>query len=206
MTLLSGFQHPSIADIPESALVERLLGQNYTRTQLISIYGIDGDVQDYQRVALNDLPTSPAGDADILLVPPGHPERTTAIEVKRIKVRGPTANRLPEFRKGVRQANRLATIGFHQVYLYIIVVADTREQNQGRITFEGLLSPLRDQIRQLISTQHLEKRVGLMHYEYVQPMDHEPFGVGTHGGHLVRLAEATSQPLAVTEWVRRATG
>jgi hypothetical protein len=42
-----------------------------------------------------------------------------------------------EYDKAVSQANRLAEMGFAQVYLFVIVVVDSRENNQGRYTYEG---------------------------------------------------------------------
>jgi hypothetical protein len=42
-----------------------------------------------------------------------------------------------------------------------------------------------------------------MHYEFVQPMDHAPLGVGTYGGHLQRIVETADQPDALTQWVAK---
>ena len=131
---------------------------------------------------------------------------TTAIEVKRIKVgasafRSGQPNKLHEFEKGVRQANLLAAVGFSQVYLYVIVVIDSREQNASRITYDGPTPELRHTIRSAISIAGLESRIGLEHHEFVQPMDSAPLGLGTYFGHLDRIAQTAQQPTALTEWV-----
>ncbi len=64
---------------------------------------------------------------------------------------------------------------------------------------------MRNSIERVISPSGLDKRVGLMHYEFVQPMDNEPLDVGTYSGRLVRRAKAGAQPTKVTEWVEQET-
>jgi hypothetical protein len=110
-------------------------------------------------------------------------------------------NKLQEFEKGVQRANRLAQIGFWQVYLWVFVLVDSRKQNAGRITYAGPTPKLSAQIKRVISAQQLHERVGLDHHEFVQPMDYEPLDIGTFGSDLLRLATAVSQPPEVTAWV-----
>ncbi len=151
---------------------------------------------------MTGLPGEPRGDVDILLIPPDGPDQATAIEVKRLKIRDGSANKLHEFKKGVRQANSLEEIGFHQVYLYVLVAVDSRNVNAGEISYDdGISSELRHHIDQLISPHELHDQIGLMHQEFVQPMDSEPLGVGTYGGHLVRLATGRARHYEVTKWV-----
>jgi hypothetical protein len=93
-------------------------------------------------------------------------------------------------------------LGFHQVYLWIFVLVDAREQNAGRLTYDGIIDPLlRSRIDQTISTQHLHPRVGLVSFEWVQPMDRPPLETGTYGAHLRRLAIPAEQGADVTDWV-----
>ena len=94
----------------------------------------------------------------------------------------------------------LAQVGFSQVYLFVLVVVDSRDQNTG-ISYDGATSELQGIIRKTISTKDLVQRVGLMYYELVQPMDHPPLSVGTYGGHLERIAETAEQPHPFTQWV-----
>ena len=54
---------------------------------------------------------------------------------------------------------------------------------------------------QIISTTGLDPTVGLMKFEWVQPMDRPPFELNTHGGSLIRLAANTTQPHELTEWL-----
>lgn len=79
---------------------------------------------------------------------------------------------------------------------------DTRARNNGWYTFDGPDSLLRSRIQQAISPVGLDPTVGLMEFEWVQPMDRPPFELSTHGGHLRKLAEGTTQPLELTEWLR----
>jgi hypothetical protein len=110
-------------------------------------------------------------------------------------------NKLHEFDEGVRQANLLAQVGFSQVYLFVLVVVDSREQNAGGISYDGLTADLQRTIESTISTRELVQRVGLMHYEFVQPMDNAPLGIGTYSAHLQRIAETAVQSPELTQWV-----
>lgn len=111
---------------------------------------------------------------------------------------GGKPNKLQEFEKAVQQANRLAHVGFG--YLYVIVVVDAREQNAGKLTYQGLSSELKSLVASVVSTRGLDARVGLCDLEFTQPMDYVPFTVGTHGLHLHRLAKAVPQSRELTQW------
>ena len=92
-------------------------------------------------------------------------------------------------------------MGLWQVYLYVIVVVDAREQNAGRNTFAGLSSELKSMVYSTISTQGLDDRVGLGQLEFTQPMDYAPLTTGTHGLHLRRLSASAPQSEELTRWV-----
>lgn len=204
-------ENESIADIQEADLVDRLLGDDHWRSRLLGIRGIPSTSQPIPRVPLTGLPKEVKGDVDILLVPPDCPREAIAIEVKRIKVglqaiRSGRPNKMQEFEKGVRQANLLAGVGFSQVYLWVLVVVDTREQNAGRYAYDGLCPNLSSKISQLIRPMGLHPRIGLIHYKFVQSMDDVPLGLGTYVGQLVRPAQRIDQPAEVTAWVARLKG
>ena len=159
-----------------------------------------------QKVPLQDAPGDFVGDVDVLLCAPDRPSVATAIEVKRVKIgasafRSGQPNKLREYRKAVRQANLLVKVGFAQVYLYVIVVVDSRENNDGRYTYDGPTPELHAAVESTISLEKLEPRVGLVRYEFVQSMDHPPLTLGTSGGSLARLAQAAPQRTDVTTWV-----
>ena len=73
-------EHYSLADVPEGHLVKSLLSDAHWRSRVIGLHGIPDDVIDYLEVPLNGL-RQLQGDIDILLVPPGRPDRATAIQV-----------------------------------------------------------------------------------------------------------------------------
>lgn len=155
-----------------------------------------------------DAPGDFVGDVDILLRSKNQPALATAIEAKRVKV-GPEAfrtgapNKLQEYQKAVRQANRLAQVGFSQVYVFVLVVVDSREHNDGRISYAGATSALRGVIDNAISVHGLDQRIGLARHDFIQPMDHAPLGIGAGGTHLIRPAKLVAQPVTLTEWITR---
>jgi hypothetical protein len=200
---------PSIADIPEASLVQHLLSDGYWRSNILGIRDIPDETLDFQRVPLDSAPGNFEGDIDILLCSQSQPYAAITIEVKRIKVgaealQSGQPNKLHAYKKGVAQANVLARIGFSQVYLCVLVVVDSREQNVGRISYAGPSPEIRNLIKHTISVSGLDQRIGLLQYEFIQPMDNvPPFMGGSAHGHLVRLAQAVTQPAALTRWVEQ---
>jgi hypothetical protein len=201
--------HSSISDIGEASLIGQLLADLGLRSNLLGIQGIASDPVCFQNVCLDGIPSDVVTDVDILLCAPGQPESAIAVEVKRIKVgasalRSGRPNKLDELKKAVQQANLLARAGFSQVYLFVLVVVDSREKNMGKISYDGADSELRSLIEQAISVKGLNPRVGLVRYEFVQPMDHAPLGEGAlnaYGARLVRSAQKVPQPDELTRWV-----
>jgi hypothetical protein len=178
------------------------------RGRLIGVHGIPSDATFFLEVPLRGLPGNPEGDIDILLVVPTQPEFATVIQVKRVKVSDSTfrtgePNKLGELAVGHRQASLLAEIGFAQVYCFVIVVVDSRQNNVDPMSYDGLTPTLQHKIRAAITTEELDDRAGLIHHEIVQSMDDEPLGAGTGGADLKRAAKVIAQPAAVTEWVRQ---
>jgi len=198
--------HRSIASIPEAELLEMLLSSRLDRSDLFGIRGIpDAPVTATSR-SLKTLSGSPKGDVDLLAWSSTSPHEAVAYQMKRFKVTVQAdlwgqPNKLQEFEEGVRQANLLEALGFHQVYLWVFVVVDSRPRNRGRISYDGLTSELRATIDAAVSTRGLNQRVGLVTQELVQPMDNPPLRVGTGHLHLVRAAGLGVQPRQVTAWV-----
>lgn len=202
------FLHPSLAAIPEAELVNTLAVDPVSLGDLLGIKGIPSDCRPHTRVPFRGLPGDREGDVDLLLVPPDRPDQATAVEIKRIKfdakaLRTGRPNKLQELKKGLRQAKTLAEMGFWQAYLYVFVVVDSREQNRGQVTYAGLTTQQENAIDDTLASLPLPPRVGLIRYDFVQPMDDAPLRTGAGGTRRVHLAEAAAQPEAVTEWVRR---
>lgn len=204
VTAMSQLTQRSLANIPEGELVHFLLEDSHWRQRLVGLYGIPGDARHYPEVQLDSLGMQ--GDIDILLVAPGHPEFATAIQVKRVKVTNATfvsgkPNKLGELEKLKRQTNLLVDLGFAQVFCFVVVVVDSRIQNGGTYRFDGLTPELRKTIEDSLSTEGLDKRVGLVHYEIVQPMDDIPLSTGTFFAKALRMPEVAPQPRPITTWV-----
>jgi hypothetical protein len=208
--------HRSITDFREQELVAHVLNDVHYRDTLFNIKGIfTKGARILEEIPLQRLRKGLAGDIDILVIPGGQPELSTAIQVKRFEaivlmnaegldeVGGGCPERFRKLMsKGIKQANRTKALGFAQVYLWIFIVIDTRHWNNGWYTYEGPNSMLRSQIHQSISPVGLDPTIGLMEFDWCQPMDRPPFDLSTHGGHLRKLAEMTPQPPELTQWLR----
>ena len=204
--MIDELKYQSIADIPEGKFAQFLFNNPYWKTNLTNIRGIPDLASNYLEIPFDGLPRQPKGDIDVLLVQSGVPQFATAIQIKRIKVSQRSSisgfpNKLNVYKKGVRQANLLAELGFAQVYLYVFIVVDSRSQNIGTYSYNGLTNELRAKIDSAISVDNLYERVGLIKFDFTQPMDYEPLHVGAYGGSLVRLASIAEQPKAITDWV-----
>lgn len=208
--------HRSITDFREQELVTHVLNDVHYQSTLFNIKGMYTEgARILEQVELRHYRKKLAGDIDILVTPGGQPELSTAIQVKRFEatvkmnedgedeVEGGYPERFRKLMaKGVEQANRTKRLGFAQVYLWIFVVIDTRKRNSGWHTYDGPDSLLNSQIHQAISPLGLDPTAGLMKFEWVQAMDRPPFELASHGSSLTRLAESTSQPPELTEWLR----
>jgi hypothetical protein len=203
--------HPTITEILEGEMVAKTLADPHYRNTLLNIKGLFADDALIRtEVGLHLFRKKLPGDVDILIVPNGQPDQSTAIQVKRFKllVESDDADFTPHLKhmkevldKGVQQANDNADLGFSQVYLWIFILIDTRKRNGGKFTYDGPDSRLNSIIRQAISLQYLRPRVGLMTFEWCQPMDGDPFTLGTHGSHGERFAQSVQQPEALTRWL-----
>lgn len=203
------FVQRPLPDVPEDELVRFLLASPYWRWSMFQFEGIPKDFIDKQRVLLNTAPGGNfLGDADILLCGPGQPERTVAYQVKRVKVgrsqlRFSAPSRLGELQEAVRQANLLAKVGFWKAFLYVITVVDSRELNQGRMSYEGLPNDLKYKITSAVSRSvtELSPGIGLAEIDLTQAMDNSTFTIDSSGTFLQRPAIASLQSEELTRWV-----
>jgi hypothetical protein len=200
--------HRSIADIPEQELIRDILADPLRRSDMLRIDGIPNNCLICESVTHDDAPGNKQGDIDILVCHPDRPHEATGIQVKRIKITESAfhtgmPNKLQAFEEGVRQANTLAQLGFWQIYLYVFVVVDSRENNGAQVSYAGASPELQNVISQTVSTRDLDQRVGLIKYEFVQPMDYPPLSVGTGSTRLCRKATTGAQSNELTEWVRQ---
>ena len=208
--------HRSITEPREPELVSHVLNDLHYRDTLFNIKGMrTKDARVLECVELREFRNQLAGDIDILVIPNGSPEQSTAIQVKRFEARvsldseghdavtGGTPERFRKLmEKGVKQANLTKSVRFAHTCLWIFVVIDTRAKNNGWYTYDGPDSFLNSQIRQAISPVGLDPAVGLMQFEWVQPMDRPPLELTTQGGHLMKLADSTPRAPDLTDWLR----
>ena len=136
--------HKSITEYCEQKLIARVLNDVQYRDTLFNIKGMFSEgARILEQIDLRNFRKGLTGDIDILVVPGGQPEFSTAIQVKRFEAivrmneRGldeVTGGSPVRFRKlmakGIRQANATKRLGFAQVYLWIFVVIDTRKTEQ----------------------------------------------------------------------------
>jgi len=200
------FIHDSIANISEDRLVKRLLSDPTWPSDFFELAGMPRGMSNRQCVPLAGAPGNYKGDIDALLCDPSQPHHAVAYQIKRVKfgishIHNGKPSKLSEFRKLAQQANLLVEMGFWQVYAYVVMVIDTREQNAGKVTYAGLSPKLKHLVETEISLQLLHPRVGLGILDFTQPMDRKPFTVGTQGLHLRRLATTAHQDPKLTQWV-----
>ena len=205
--------HGSLAEIPEDKLVHRIVSDILWGSEFFQFYGMPSGMVPRQCVSLLSAPGAPKGDIDVLFSAPSLPEQAVSYQVKRIELginqlRNGTPGKLEEFKKLAQQANLLARMGFWQVYAYVIVVVDAREQNAeeqnaGKVTFEGLSSGMRSKVYSAVSsaTELFDARVGFGLMDFTQTMDSAPFTIGTHGLDIRRFSKPAEQSKELTDWV-----
>ncbi len=208
MYMSSAFTQPSIADIAEDKLVERLFADPLWGTEFFELAGMPRGMLGKQGVPLDSAPGKFKGDIDVLRCAPDYLDQAVGYQFKRIKfgrdqIRNGMPTKLREYSKVAQQANLVARMGFWQVYAYVVVVVDAREQNAGENTYKGLSSKLKSLVYSAVTTQPLDERVGLAVLDFTQPMDYSPFTVGTHGLHLIRLSKPATQSQELTSWVAK---
>jgi hypothetical protein len=202
----------SIADLRETEIIRQVFAAG--RSYFSGFHGFPTPAVACVERKLFDAATRVNTDVDILIAAPGRPDQAIAVECKRFKLDAdalrveseqdePYPKKLAEFPKGVTQANALVErAGFWQVYLWVLVMIDTREQNGGRYTYEGLKSKAQAKVSAAISRAQLDKRVGLVRFDFVQSMDSPFLGLGTiHISLHDHVAVQRSEPQA--EWLTR---
>lgn len=200
----------SILDYTESELITRLLYPDW-RYRIVNIAGMPSDAVHFEGVLLSGVPhEEDKGDVDILLYNPDSPQHSVAVEVKRVKFSSEAIatlrpNKIQELAKGVEQANRLARMGFSQVYFYPFIMVDSRAQNAGQNTYAGTSMAAKELIQKITDDAFyaLDGRVGMYCCEFTQPQDYAPLGAGSFHGNLRRLAQATEQRAELTDWVAK---
>jgi hypothetical protein len=158
------------------------------------------DAYDYRlcvRPDLLGLERTAFGDADAVLIERGKPECASAVEFKRVKVSQASLltdeiNKLGELGKGVRQANSLYNAGFANVWLTVIVVADTRSADGGS-AFRFTPYRLVQKVVKAVPLAELNPAVGVTVCEITQVSDRPANWRGGSGGQILQMAKAQHQ-------------
>jgi hypothetical protein len=133
------------------------------------------------------------GDIDVILCEPDGYQRAIAMEVKAVLKRGAEHNKLAKLEKGCRQAEGLLCMGFHQVYIGVVIELYGRhdKSSQNTLTRQGQqgsesIEIVKDKLREF----SLSKSIGILIVEAVQlgGLDRRAFGRVTVSN--IRPAEA----------------
>jgi len=107
------------------------------------------------------------GDIDILLIDTENPEKSIALECKRVKAvsnedQTAKVNNIEKIKHGVVQANKYRKLGFHQTYLMIILLDDGRNYNTQNIMFRKTKSDQLNQLYNLHLKETLHNEIGVI--------------------------------------------
>lgn len=200
--------HPSLAAMGELPLIQLILSNRLRSSNLVNVSGfprnpiIDGPFD------LRSLPGRPAGDVDLLVWGNRYPHQAVAIEVKRVKAieradEDGQINKLHELLDGAKQAYRLLKLGFWLVYLWPILIVDSRARNQRAHTYAGLCESHHQTWKLALDRviSETDSRIGLITHEFVQSEDTEPTRLGSSSSmHFIRPGVPQQQSTDITDW------
>ncbi|HET7460528.1 MAG TPA: hypothetical protein VFJ82_04745 [Longimicrobium sp.] len=200
---------PSATGIPEAELVRWLIGDSPGVRILAAEIGLQSEALALFQTPTDDVcpgATAP-GDIDLLIVPNDDRAETIAFECKRVLI-PPLAfdtglpGKLNDLKKGVRQANALARLGFSQTYLLVAMVTDARGQS-GEFWWSGPTPDLVRVIDDHSAFRGLEPGVGLVIVEATQSVDREIHMSGHIGVRVERKPAVREQAVDLTQRIAR---
>jgi hypothetical protein len=124
-------------------------------------------------------PNQKPGDIDLLLVDVENIDKSIAFECKVIKAQSLTysstkINKMESIKKsGVVQANKYLDIGFHKVYLMIIILDDGRNYKNPNILFKSAPNNNLDELYNGKWKNDLNEKIGIMHCRINQMMNND---------------------------------
>ncbi len=202
MTLrkLIEMQADSSTTIPEKTLVRWLFSGPHVRGLAESV----GFGTQWQYELEVNKPVVPQrrgyiSELDALVLVDSNPDFAIAFECKRLTVDDMVFDTeemvggLPRLKKGVRQANVLYQLGFHQVYLLGLIEVDSRLRSGGSWVGGGIPRSLFEKIVRFPGREKLRDEIGLIFLEIDQPVDKDVRSGGGIGLRPVRLATARRQ-------------
>jgi hypothetical protein len=206
---MAEFTAPSAVDLDEAELCRWLFAQPFLTAQLCAKLGVSGSFRgvfetNTKRFVAN---ARGPGDIDILVCDPAHPEATTVIEAKRVKISEATFStkaptKLDACARGVRQANLLGALGFHRTWLLVAAATDGRNRPGANFFSRGITFELMDIVRNHPSFADLASHVGLIFVFLDQPVDKDIALAGSFGFDVRREPTSTVQSAPLTPAVR----
>ena len=196
----------SVADIPESALLQMLHEDPMCRAWILPPDYTQPHYRffDVRLPSLIERQPPLQGDIDLLIVPSNNATESLAYQFKRVKVNGATfltgqPNKLQEIRKLARQANLLVPLGFHRVYATILLLVDSRTIGGPSPWLNFAPPAIESAIRAEVIGAGFDPSVGVTIIEICQPIEKDfrlAGGSATrilqHGTPLRQLPEVTS--------------
>lgn len=195
---------------PESAIVRWLFTNKLVRSLILAEFvGCGNDyVYNFEvgRPIITESGKKP-GDIDILLCNKYAPNKATAIECKRVKVvvqqdGEQKVNRIQEIAGGITQANGLQSMGFHQSYLFLLIVVDARlKEAKGNMFFKYENQRETSAIYEVPLDSSLHRDVGVAYAEIIQPTGKGISKMGQVGICVDKRAAQLEQPTHLSEKV-----
>lgn len=146
------------------------------------------------------------GDFDILICEPSEYDKTIAIEVKVIREQNGHSKKLSKLKHACQQAKRLVAMGFHQVYLAVVVELYGREDtiSENTVTRQSHREfAYLEKMEELLKTFQLSDAIGILFIGIVQLGGLDYKGMGRVTIDKIRQAESRiSQSERATEIVK----
>jgi hypothetical protein len=142
------------------------------------------------------------GDIDLVLVDPDMPEKAIAFECKRIKIntlvdQKTKINGLQNIAQGIPQINKYLNLGFHQTYLMILALDDSKN-----VKTENVMLRSSEVSLNFSWPKSLKHEIGLIYVRITQQTKrHHKFMCG-FGFNINKLAEMREQKNEITNKIR----
>ena len=195
---------PRVTEKTESEIVSWLFGEHYIREHLFKKFKIEKPVYrlNTRQPIIENTNVKP-GDIDILICGAEKPQYAIAIECKRVKVEVNTIdndkiNKINDIIEGIKQANSLHKMGFHNTYLGIIVEIDGRNKVSCNTISRGFSNNTYIRIYNFPQRERLKKEVGIIFIEIIQPTENSIDDTCMVGICIDREAKNINQPSNLT--------
>lgn len=146
------------------------------------------------------------GDIDLLIFNPKTPEKTISVEVKVLRKRQENfkndfVDNINRLREGLDQAEGLANIGFHSVFIMPIIISNTSISLNINLASRVIDSSNWEKIRNLYESNLEGRKIGFVALEICQNTERPIYESGIVSGFMYRKY-TSEQPLKISELVR----